>query len=397
MAAALPGAAWALLMLWLLLRALRQWRVHRTASIGPAPPQRERPPRVAIILPARNEIANIAGCLAALSQQTGLADDCAIIVVDDDSDDGTAAAIERAACGDRRIRLLRPGPLPPGWMGKPRGCWVGALAAAETDWLCFIDADVRAEPALVATALAVAEQCRIDMLSLCPFQELGSFWERLIVPAGLLMLACTLDMRRFADPAAPEISANGQFLLFRRAAYFAVGGHKAVRNQVCEDKALALRVKRSGRRFALLGAERLARTRMYTNGAALWEGFTKNAIELLGDGSATVAAATAALLVAWGALAIPLLEALVLLHRASPAAVAGLAMSLFGSLIILGVHLGTARHMRIPPVYGLLFPAAYMAVAAIAWRSVGLRRAGRVSWKGRTYEIDRQPASPGRR
>jgi chlorobactene glucosyltransferase len=396
MAAPILGAAWALVVLWLLLRALRQWRVHRTASIGPAPLRRPAPPEVAIILPARNEIANIAGCLAALSRQVGLSGAAAIIVVDDESRDGTAAAVERAAAADPRIRLLRPGPLPEGWMGKPRGCWQGALTA-EAEWLCFIDADVRAAPTLVATAVAVAEQRHIDMLSLSPFQELGSFWERLIVPAGLLLLACTLDLRRFADPAAPEISANGQFLLFRREAYFAVGGHEAVRDQVCEDKALALRVKRSGRRFALLGAESLARTRMYTDGAALWEGFSKNAVELLGDVSATVAAATAGLAVAWSALVIPAMEALSLSDQISPGGAVGLGLSLFGSAVMLGVHIGTARHMRIPLVYGLLFPAAYAAVAAIAWRSLGLRRAGRISWKGRTYEIDRHAASPERR
>jgi chlorobactene glucosyltransferase len=395
MAAPIVGAVWALLVLWLLWRALRQWRVHRTASIGPIADQRERP-TVAIILPVRNEITNVGDCLAALCRQTDLGEGSAIIVVDDDSDDGTAAAVEHLASADRRIRLLRPGLLPEGWMGKPRACWQGALAA-EAEWLCFIDADVRAAEPLVATAVAVARERRIDMLSLGPFQELGSFWERLVIPAGLLLLACALDLRRYSDPAAAESSANGQFLLFRREAYFAVGGHRAVRHQTCEDKALAGRIKRAGRHFAFFGAERLAKTRMYTDRASLWEGFSKNAIELLDDGSATLAAALAGVLVGFSALAIPTLEAMAAWHRASAGALAGLGFGLAVLLLILGVHLGTARHLRIPLIYGLLFPAAYAAVAAIAVNSIALRRGGRISWKGRTYEIDRQAASPGRR
>jgi chlorobactene glucosyltransferase len=386
------GALWAALVLCLLVRALRQWRTYRIASLGP-PVARDERPSVAIIVPVRDEIANVAACLGALSRQGGLGETSEIIVVDDESRDGTPEAVERVAAAEPRIRLIRSGSLPAQWMGKPHACWRGALAA-RAEWLCFIDADVRAAPRLVATAIAAAERHGIDMLSLAPFQQLGGFWERLVVPAGLVLMACTIDLRRFADPASPEVTANGQFLLFRRDAYFAVGGHAAVRREVCEDRALAGRIKQAGRRFRLLGAEHLATTRMYTDRASLWEGFSKNAVEILGSGAATLAAATAGLAVAWAALAVPAALAPALLGKPAPVALAGFALGLLGSLTILGVHIGTVRHLRIPPVYALLFPAAYAAVAAIAWRSVGLRRGGRISWKGRTYEIDRNVASP---
>src|SRR5439155_12947628 len=191
MTALLAGAVWAGLIAWLILRIFRQFRTHRAASLG-------RPmsdaadavlPDIAIIVPARNEIANIAACLKGLVAQRGLTDGSSIIVVDDGSQDGTGQAVARAARSDPRIKLIESGDLPAGWMGKPHACWQGAMRA-RTEWLCFVDADVRAMPELIGAALTAAARQRIDMLSLKPLQELGSLWERLIIPGGLVAIGC---------------------------------------------------------------------------------------------------------------------------------------------------------------------------------------------------------------
>jgi len=62
---------------------------------------------------------------------------------------------------------------------------------------------------------------------------------------------------------------------------------------------------------------------------------------------------------------------------------------------VLGIQIGTARHFRVPIGFALLFPLGYTAVGALAWHSVALRRAGRITWKDRTYSLQRK-ASPGR-
>lgn len=385
----LAGALWACLVAWLILRAVRQLAAHRATSLGRL--AQDAPGRldVAIIVPARNEIANIADCLACLSAQRGLRDGSSIIVVDDGSQDGTGQAVAGAALRDPRIALVDPGQLPAGWIGKPHACWHGATAA-RARWLCFVDADVRAAPEAIGLAIAAAERHRIDMLSLNPFQLLGSFWERLIIPAGLVLIACVRDLRLIDDPASPEISANGQFILIRRDVYFAVGGHRAVRSEIAEDKALAARVKRGGWRYRMLGAEDMVRTRMYRDFPSLWEGFAKNATEIIGDGIATIATATAAMVLGWSALLLPVLTGLIAARQQSAAAEVGFACALLGSLAVVGVQLAAARHFRIPIVFGLLFPCAYTAIAALAWHSVALRRSGRVTWKGRTYRLDRK-------
>jgi chlorobactene glucosyltransferase len=393
MTALVAGAVWAGLIAWLLLRILRQFRTHRAASLS-GPMADTALPDIAIIVPARNEIANIAACLEGLAGQSGLSGGSSIIVVDDASQDGTGQAVARAARDDPRIEPIEAGDLPAGWMGKPYACWQGALHA-QTEWLCFVDADVRASPELVDTALTTATRQRIDMLSLNPLQELGSFWERLIIPAGLVAIACTTDLRPIDDPTSPEVSANGQFILIRRAVYFAVGGHAAVRGEVCEDKALAGRVKHGGWRYRMLGAEHLARTRMYTGLAALWEGLGKNAIEIIGDGPTTLAAASAATVVGWAAILVPALTAIAVIQEPSAIGLIGVALAVLGSAAVLGIQIGTARHFRVPLGFALLFPLAYSAVAALAWHSVALRGAGHITWKGRTYALQRK-ASPGR-
>jgi chlorobactene glucosyltransferase len=231
------------------------------------------------------------------------------------------------------------------------------------------------------------------MLSLNPLQEVGSFWERLIIPAGIVLIGCVQDLRPVNQSGSNEIAVNGQVLLIRRGLYFAAGGHAAVRGEICEDKALAMRVKQAGWSYRMLGAEHLARTRMYTSLGTLWEGLAKNATEILGNGPNTVAAATAALVIGWAAVLMPLLTVLAAIHRPSAATLAGAALALLGSATIVGVQIGTARYFRISSLFGLLFPVAYSAVAALAWRSFALRRAGRVTWKGRTYAIERKASA----
>ncbi|MBN9563866.1 MAG: glycosyltransferase [Alphaproteobacteria bacterium] len=381
MAALAVATFWCALVGWLLARVLRQFRVHAGEAVAAIPPS-ARMPSVQVIVPARDEAAVIGGCLAALSAQAYPSDRLSFVVVDDDSRDDTAGRVREAAVADPRIALRATGALPPGWPGKPHACWRGADGAS-ADWFCFVDADVRADPLLLASAVRAAEAQQIDLLSLQPFQELGSLGERLVVPAGLLMVACAKDLRAIDDPASPEANANGQFMLMRREAYEATGGHAAVRAEICEDRALARLAKRCGMRVRVLAAEHLARTRMYRDFASLWEGFSKNAVDIMGDTRRTVLVAAAGLLVGWATFLLPLGLALVALHDETVWLGMALALALAGSGVVVGVEIGTARHLRVPPWQVALFPAGFTLAAVLAWRSVRLRRRGGATWKGR--------------
>ena len=226
-------------------------------------------------------------------------------MVDDGSSDRTAALARRTAGSRPDFRLTAAGELPPGWTGKAHACWRGAQGG-ESEWLCFIDADTLAAPPLLRSAVAYAEEHGIDMLSIEPEQILGTFWERVILPAGMFIIAFfASDLRAINDPHAAEAAANGQFILIRRRVYQAIGGHAAVRGEISEDTALARRVKQAGFHTLLAGSRDLIRVRMYTRLGEIWEGLSKNAVNMVSSRRTALLIALEGLLVGWLSLLLP--------------------------------------------------------------------------------------------
>ncbi len=375
---------WTGLVAWLIARALGQSRALKRLAHSPlAARAAGEAPRVAVIVPARDEAHNIGPCLHTLLAQRYPAGRLRIVVVDDDSSDDTAAIVRERACGEH-LALLHTPALPAGWKGKPHACTVGAAAAGEAQWLCFLDADMRAHPDLIASAVAAAERDGIDLLSLSPSHELGSFAERLILPCGLYLLAFSQDLVRVQSQESGEAVATGQFMLFRSEVYAAAGGFGAVREEICEDVAMARLVKRRGGRVLLEDGSDLLATRMYRGWSTLWPGLAKNLREMLGGTGRTVAMALLAVGLAWASVLIPSIDGVAVLHGL-PQARAALAMGLAGSLAALGLHLAGAAHFRIPLRYGLLYPLGYTIGAAIAFDSIRWHLTRRVRWKGRVY------------
>jgi chlorobactene glucosyltransferase len=376
------SCAWLALVAWLIARA-----VHQRALLPPLHPASldADAPLVAAIIPARDEEANIARCLEGLLAQDYPAARLRVAVVDDHSGDATPAIAGAITARQPRLRVLAAPPLPPRWTGKSHACWIGAHAAPpEAEWLCFLDADVRPQPTLLARAVATARSERLDLLSLAPRQELGSFAERLVMPCGLYLMAFYQDLGHLQSRAGDEATATGQFILVRRRVYEAVGGHAAVCDAICEDVALARLVKRAGRRVALHDGREVVSARMYTGWRSLWEGVAKNLVDMLGGPVPTVFTALAGTAIAWAALLIPAADAVGCAAGHSSGCIA-LAPALTASAAAAGFHVAGAQYFGIPLWYGLLFPAGYTAGAVMAIDSLRLRLHGRVTWKGRTY------------
>lgn len=384
MLTALSGL-WLALVAVLILRAARQ----RTAleRLAPLEPDPEAPlPPLAVIVPARNESANILRCLESLLVQHLPAERCTLIVVDDDSSDDTARIVEALAESDRRVQLLHVAALPPGWKGKVYACRTGAAAvAAESEWLCFLDADVVAAPQALASALALAKARDLDLLSLAPSHTLGTFAERLMLPCALFALAFIQDLRRIQSPESPDAVATGQFMLLRRTAYEAVGGHSAVRAALSEDRELACLMKRSGFRVLLVDGGALLRARMYDGWRTLWPGLARNMMPVLGGPLRTVISAVLIGALAWLAVLLPLYDALEW-RRGMPGASTALALAGGASAALFALYIAGARHFKTAWWYGALFPIGYTAAALMALDSVRWRISRRVRWRGRVYE-----------
>jgi chlorobactene glucosyltransferase len=380
---------WLAIVAWLILRAFGQRGLLRPVVPVAAPPA-ELAPSVALIVPARDEAGNIGRCLRALLDQNYPAKRLRILVVDDHSADATVAIVNATIDGNARppkhqTKLLHAAALPARWIGKSHACWIAARAVpADTEWLCFLDADVFAEPALLASAVAAAASDDLDLLSLAPWQELKSFAERLMMPCGLYLLSFCQDLREVQSRHGDRVTATGQFMLIRRAIYEAVGGHAAIRTVICEDLALAGLIKRSGGHVELRDGRGLISTRMYTGWRTLWPGIAKNLVDMLGGPRAALSIALAAVVLSWAAWLIPLADAASCM-RGSAGACLWLWPALLGSAAAIGFHVTGAVFLAIPFWYGFIFPLGYTVGAVMALDSVRRRLHGRVTWKGRTY------------
>ena len=262
----------------------------RTPSELPAAPKRhddsgrapdgpgKGAPFVSVVVPARNEAVNIVACLRSIVASDY--PDFEVIVVDDRSEDETAALARSVTVGNaRRVVVLDGRPLPAGWLGKPWACHQGA-AEARGDLLLFTDADTTHGPALMSRAVAGRDEEKADLLTLVGRQLMGTFWERLVQPHIFLMMLFRFpDFERVArNDRWRDAIANGQYLLFTRSAYDAIGGHRCVQDEVVEDLALAQQVKRAGLQLRIRSAESDFATRMYRSLGDLIEGWSKNIV-----------------------------------------------------------------------------------------------------------------------
>ncbi|MGH6716734.1 MAG: glycosyltransferase, partial [Bradyrhizobium sp.] len=289
---------WMAFVLWLIFRARDQRNLlpvlQPAASIIPDLPY------VSVIVPARNEGRNLLRCIDSLISQDYPADRLNIIIVDDNSTDDTFLIGSSFACRSQRTKIVKCPLLPPRWCGKPHACWIGArMSHPGAEWLCFIDADVQAEPNLITSAVAAARSQQLTLLSLAPRQQLGSFAERLVIPCGLYIMAFCQDLETIQSRDSNKVTATGQFILVRRQAYEAVGGHAAVRSAICEDVELALLVKKAGGHVLLEDGKLVLASRMYTGWRSLWTGLSKNLVEMLGGRAATLVTVLLVLLLSW--------------------------------------------------------------------------------------------------
>lgn len=380
----IASIVWSCLAIAILLFTVRQFRVIERLKLLANPPATLPP--LSVIVPVRNEAVNVARCLTALLAQDY--PDLEIIVVDDDSRDGTVDIVRRVAAGDLRVKVISARPLVVGWKGKPNACWCGA-EMANGEWLCFIDADTApSAPRLLSSVVAQVQGAGLDMVSCQPFQELGTFWERIIYPTGFILLLLLLDVGRINDPAKPDAAANGQFLLIRRGVYEAVGGHQneSVCGQFVEDMALARVVKRAGYRLSLMLADNAIRTRMYTGLRDMWNGFSRLVFDIFHGMAGSVVAAI-------GALCIGCLPIALLLATGVSSNWPVLAALAPGLAAILALHIWIASYLDLPAWYGFLFPLGYAMGAAILFNGVRQRMANSVWWRGRKY--DARPAKWG--
>ena len=163
-------------------------RFRRThPALGPVETPIPDPPKVSVIIPAKNEEKNIPNCLRHIFNQNYK--NFEIIVVDDRSTDRTPHLLENfKKLSPVPFKVIRIEKLPPGWTGKNHAMFA-ASRAASGGWFLFTDADTTHRPESISTAVACVLEDKIDLLTLTPEVESRSFWEKTVQPLAVSSLA----------------------------------------------------------------------------------------------------------------------------------------------------------------------------------------------------------------
>jgi chlorobactene glucosyltransferase len=347
-------------------------------------------PLVSVLLPARNEERNIGLVLSTLADQDY--PNYEVIVLNDGSEDATGRIAEQWMESNRRFRLIRGKPLPEGWVGKSFACHQ-LSEEAKGDFLLFIDADTIHSRHCISSAVAELSRSGAGLLTVIPYQIMDTFWEKAVLPLLHFTTFCFLPMPLVRLARHPKFAmANGQFMLFRRDAYRAAGGHEAVRTALVEDVWLSRLVKKSGNALAIRDGAGSVSCRMYRSFREIWEGFSKNLFAGFGYSVPMLTA-----MMAFNAMTsiLPFVALLGWLLRAGSVAPPWLSMVVAQAAIILAIRLVLALRFRLDLWSSFVHPIAMTVLIGIAANSCRwVLTGGGARWKGRAYDFRKHVTVP---
>ncbi len=359
---------------------------HLDIVVMPTPPPANAP-LISVCIPARNEERNIRACVEAILGQDY--PNFNVIVLEDRSTDATGEILGSLAAQNDKLKVINGSDLPKGWAGKPYALFQ-ASASAHGEWFCFVDADTFLSSTTLSSCYAKAIETHADMFTIMTFQIMGSFWEKVVMPLVMTALSVGFSPRKVNDPNSKDAIANGQFILIKRSVYDAIGGHKSVKDQIVEDKAIAEQVKWNGYRLIVANGYSVAKTRMYTSLPEMWEGWTKNiylglsdrpSLMLLGAFGAFILLVAALVLPLW-----PLFGVYWYLHDGGWFALAVIAKSLILWTVIIYARARVAMGMGISRWYAFTLPLGSAVFATMMFISAWKVISGKgVNWKGRIY------------
>jgi glycosyltransferase involved in cell wall biosynthesis len=382
----LLGVYAASIAVWPIRHLAISWVVRRLDFLTPDSPRFSSPdpPLISAIVPARDEEATLADCLASVCSQTYPR--LEILVVDDRSTDRTAAIAGDFARADPRVRLITIDELPAGWTGKTHALQMAA-DQARGDWFWFLDADTRHAPDNLVIVMEYAHAHGAALASLLPEMRCETFWESVVQPVASIVLMQSYPLVLVNSERSALAFANGQYILIARAAYEAAGGHRAVRDRFVEDIALAARVKQLGLPIRVALSRRIGSTRMYASLGALVRGWSRILYDALGRSKWRLSVRLLDALLLSQSSHVALASALGLLACGFPGPFPAwlLGMSLLHHLLaytvmrrVYRLSVPTSRHVG-------WYPAANLVLDGILLRAIRMCLTGRVNWRGTAY------------
>jgi hopene-associated glycosyltransferase HpnB len=260
------------------------WRLSERDDTDP--PRPEVWPRVAVVIPARDEAAVIGKCLGSLLRQD-YPGPCEVVLVDDNSSDGTADVVRRVAAEcdpGNRLTVVSGAALPEGWTGKLWAVSQG-MATARTrgavDYFLLSDADIVYAPEmlrwLVAHTLARESLLTSFMVKL----RCDSSAERFLMPAFVFFFQMLYPFQWVNCRTHAAAAAAGGCILVNASSLQEIGGIETIRNALIDDCALARKLKTKGPIWLGL-TDRVASIRSYPNWSDIAQMVSRSAYAQLG-------------------------------------------------------------------------------------------------------------------
>jgi len=327
-------------------------------------------PFISVIIPVRNEEERIGKCLSGITQQSYPEHLYEIIVVDDFSEDRTREIVDEFAMKCKNLSVFAADPIPNGWSGKSNANHL-ASQRARGELMIFMDADVFANPELLVRTSNHAMLHKIDVMSIVPHRQLISWAERLLLAPVFLIIAAEYQYRK--------VQLSGEFILFRRNVYEALGGHTVVRSTVSDDLDFAALLGKTAFKTDFVYAEDLATTRMYINFSGIYEGISKMYQRLLSENE-------------WVAVWRSTKYFLITLFALISASLffTGFHLHFFSAInllilpaLMLAVFIAMTFYLRINFLYGLLMPLGWLFQPVFLIRSIRGKHTHYHKWRGR--------------
>jgi hopene-associated glycosyltransferase HpnB len=366
MAWEIAAAAGVVIWVYLLLGRGGFWRMRDAAG----EPRLSAPfPKVAIVMPARNEADVIGRAVASLAAQR-YEGEFQIFVVDDHSNDGTADAA-RAACQEH-LTVVRAAPLQPGWTGK---LWAVAAGIREAqrfspDYLLLTDADIVHPPENLRSLVAQATGGGYELVSLMVRLSCETAAERTLIPAFVFFFFLLYPPAWIRNPRRPTAGAAGGCMLIRSQVLEQIGGIERIRGELIDDCALARAVKDQGGRVWLGLCSRTKSIREYQTAGEIRRMISRTAFTQLQYSWLLLAGTVAGLLLTY---VIPPITALT-----------GKAAGGFAWVLMCVAYVPVLRFYRRSVFRAPLLPlVALFYLAATIESALAYRRGAGGMWKGR--------------
>ena len=331
---------------------------------------------ITALIPARNEAGVIETTLSGLKTQgNGLK----IILVDDQSEDNTARLAEASAGKD--LHMVSGTPPEEGWSGKLWALEQG-LGHVDTELLLLLDADIELKPGILQGLREKMRRDGLQLISLMVTLRMAGLWERLLMPAFIYFFKILYPFRLSNSSFQLVAAAAGGCILVRTETIRAIGGFRALKNELIDDCALAKRVKSSGNRIWIGLSHSACSLRPYDDLKTIWNMVARTAFNQLRYSTPLLLLCTAIMIAVFWVPVAGLFFPSPVAKISSALGLCAMALSYFPILKFYGL---TKTWAICLPATGTLYLAMTWTSAIRFWQGKGSE------WKGRSYTSRQRP------